>query len=509
MRILLVGIYDRNTVSLAPRILSAYVRQFHVAAGHQIETRDYSIFSDSADSIAESINEWRPDVVSFSCYIWNYKIITEVAPQLGCTVIVGGPQVTGIEEEILQQNSAIDIVATGEGEGTFLDLLHHFSGEKPLSEIAGITTRDFQNPSREPVDLSSAPPLFAEALAGRPGITWVSFETSRGCPTGCGYCTWGYSRRMRYYPLEHVLKELDVILNNPQIREIYLCDSSLLLNKKRARAILDHIIASGSRQTIRYEFSPEQLDDEIIARMTQLPSNEFNFGIQTINPPALAEIGRPFHRERFEASFLKFITAFPAAQITVDLIYGLPGDDLAGYVASMNYVMALPGVSRILTNPLIVLPGSRFFRDREKYGIVLADDGSYLLRESASFPASQMEDACRYSFCLNLLYLNTALKDALLRLAEETGTLPADRMIEFFEALPCELIQEFPHTIPSVKEEFERRNRAFAAVLPRFSEIVEAFREYSGHRYDEMLEGYAGSFTPRAEKYLEFAAQAR
>jgi len=509
MRILLVGIYDKNTISLAPQILSSYVRQFPVAAEHEIDTRDFSIFSDSVASIAESIRDYNPDLVSFSCYIWNYNLISQIVPQLGCTVVLGGPQVTGIEKEILEQNPGIDIIVTGEGERTFLDLLNHFSGQKPLADIAGITTTELQNPPQEPVDLVTVPPLFARALSGKEEVTWVSFETSRGCPTGCGYCTWGYSRKMRYYPLEHVFSELDVILKNPRIREIYLCDSSLLLNKKRGKAILDHIIRSGSDQTIRYEFSPEQLDDGIIQRMTQLPSNEFNFGIQTINPPALAHIGRPFHRGRFEASYQQFIEAFPAAQITVDLIYGLPGDDIAGYLQSMNYAMALPGVSRILTNPLIVLPGSRFFRDRDSLGIVLADDGSYLLRENFSFTASQMLDARRYSFYLNLLYLNTALKDALLRLADETGTQPAHCMIDFFETLPFELAQDYPYTIPSVKEDFERRNRIFAAVLAKFRRIIDAFKEYSGGRYDSSLASYAETFTPQANKYLSYAAEAQ
>ena len=507
MKILLVGIYDTNTVSLAPQILAALARQAPAAADHAIETLEFSIFSTPVPEMVAAINARRPDVVGFSCYIWNINLVLQVTPQLDATIVLGGPQVTDIEAEILRDHPDVDIVVTGEGEQPFLDLLEHFAGRKPLAEIAGITTAELHNPPPALPDLDTIPPLFAGIFERHPDLTWVSFETSRGCPMGCGYCTWGFSRKMRYYPLDYVLKELDVILGNPRVREIYLCDSSLLLNKPRARAILDHIIRSGTDKAIRYEFSPEQLDDEIIERMLKLPSNEFNFGIQTINPPALTAIGRPFARERFETSYRKFIAAFPAAQITVDLIYGLPGDDLAGYLASLDYVMSLPGVSRILTNPLIVLPGSRFFRDRDKYGITLSDDGSFLLRENRTFSIDQMRDARRISFYVNLLYLNTTLKDALLRLAQETQTGPAGRMIEFFETLPFELVRgEYPATIPSIKEDFEHRNRVFGAVLHKFPAIIDAFRSYSGHRYDLLLDGCEQAFTPHYYKYLAYAA---
>ncbi|PKN12857.1 MAG: hypothetical protein CVU69_05700 [Deltaproteobacteria bacterium HGW-Deltaproteobacteria-4] len=507
MKILLIGIYDANTVSLAPQILAGRAKESPVAADHDIQTCEFSIFSDSVESITACIQDQQPDVVGFSCYIWNYSLIKKITPHLDCTILLGGPQVTGIEKQILQSNPEVDIIVTGEGEQTFLELLEYFSGKKSLQEIPGITTKDLQNPQHKPADLNAIPPLFAGIFEQYPDITWVSFETSRGCPMGCGYCTWGYNREMRYFPLDYVLSELEIILRNPQIREIYLCDSSLLLNKRRAMTILDHIIHSGSDKTIRYEFSPEQLDDEIIERMLQLPASEFNFGIQTINPPALASIGRPFDRKRFEGNFQKFIQAFPAAQITVDLIYGLPDDDIEGYLNSLDYVMTLPSVTRILTNPLIVLPGSRFFRDREKYGIILAEDDSFLLRENSTFTQARMLDARRYSFYVNLLFLNSALKNALLKFAEETQTRPVERMIDFFGTLSFTLVQgDYPYTIPSVKEDFEHRNRVFGTVLNRFPDIIDAFQAYSHHRYDFMLRSYPQFFTGQYHKYIKYAA---
>lgn len=506
MRVLLVGIYDTNTVSLAPQVLRAAALASPRLTGHQIETAEFSIFSDSEDTIVAAIEQHRPDVVGFSTYIWNHALVGAVSSRIDATVIVGGPQITGIETRFLAENPGVDYVITGEGEESLVGLLAYLAGDAAASELRGVTGRGLSTPAADPVDLATLPPLYADIFERHPDITWVSFETSRGCPMGCGYCTWGYSRRMRYVPLDRVLDELDIILANPKIGEIYLCDSSLLLRKERALTILDHIIDSGSSKSIRYEFSPEQLDDAIIERMAKLPTNEFNFGVQSVNPHALEVIGRRFDRERFEAHYRAFIAAMPDAQITVDLIYGLPGDDLDGYLRSMDYAMKLPGVSRVLTNPLIVLPGSRFFCERDALGIELADDGSYLLVSNETFPRTEMTEARKRSFHLNLVYLNTALRDALLAMAEADGLRPTQVMASFFDELPFDLVDEdYPYTIPSVKEGFEHRNRVFGSVLRRFPDLVSAFGDHSGHRFDDILAGAPDGYTDQYHKYLRFS----
>ena len=506
VRVVLVGMYDTNTVSLAPQVLRAVAEPVAAEHGHVVEVLEFSIFSDSVDTMAARIAALRPDAVGFSCYVWNHRQVLALAGMLECTIVVGGPHVTGIERELLASNPGIDIVVTGEGETVFVQLLEHWAGLRPLDAVPGITTRELRTEPARPTDLASIPPLQARIARESPHITWLSFETSRGCPMRCGYCTWSQSRRMRYYPLEHVLAELDVILTNPRISEVYFCDSSLLFDKRRAIAILDHIIASGSSTPFRYEFSAEQLDDEVIERMARLPTNEFNFGIQTVNPAALEVMGRRFDRALFESRYHAFVRALPDARVTVDLIYGLPGDDLTGYVTSIDYAMSLPSVSRILTNPLLVLPGSRFFRDRDALGLTLAADGSYMVESNGTFSASDMAAARRFSFYLGLLYLNTALRDALLDLAQRSGRSPAETMIGFFESLPSPLVDDdYPATIPSTTEGFERRNRAMGTALGRFPEIVSAFVESTGDRYAGLRESYADAFGPQYHKYVRFA----
>lgn len=508
MRILLVDIYNTDTVGLASQILHALADERASDRGLVVETQVFSIFRDSADSITEHIRQWRPDVVCFSCYIWNVSLIEEIVSGLECTVVVGGPQVNTVEKETLDANPGIDIVVSGEGEAVFLCLLEYFEGIRSIESIPGITTRQFGNAPAPPTDLSTIPPLFNRIFERFPDITWVSFETSRGCPMGCGYCTWGYTRRMRYYPLEYVVSELEIILQNPRIDTIYFCDSSLLFNKKRALTILDHLIESGTDKMIRYELSPNQIDSAVISRMVKLPYNEFNFGLQTINEAALAEIGRPFSRESFEQGYTRLADALVDASITVDLIYGLPGDNIVGYLDSIDYAMSLKGVSKILTNNLLVLPGSRFFRDRASYGMVLAADGSFMLEQHRTFSPEDMRSARKASFFLALLYLNEVLKDSLLALAADSQTRRVDRMLDFFESLPFKLVEgEYPDMVPGTQAAFRHRNLVLGDVLARYPEIVQAFSEYSSHRYDTDLESYEKAFVENYYRYRAYAEE--
>lgn len=493
-------------MSLAPQILKAYSKQFAVSSYFDIVTREFSIFRDSVSFMISEIEKEKPDIVGFSAYIWNINIILEIIPHLRSKIIIGGPQVTGIEEELLNENPSIDIIVTGEAEMVFKDLLEYFHGDRKLETIRGITTRSIKNlPSSDSILLSTMPLIYEGIFKSSPNLTWIAFETSRGCPMGCRYCTWGYSKKMRYFPLKRVLQELAVILKQKSIEWIYLCDSSILLNKKRAKSILQYIISSGSGKTIRFEFKPEQFDDEIIDLMAQLPNMEFNLGIQSTNPDALKCIGRKFNRDLFEENFKKIAGRFGESELTIDLIYGLPGDTYAGYKASMEYALSLGNTKRILTNPLIILPGSEFYRNMHEYGIKLRDRKSYIVLETATFSQLDMELARRLSLFVAVVNLNYKFRNALRMMAEKNRLLHTDVIWDCLDSLPFDLMNGFcPDMVPSIKEDFEKRNSVFKKVIEQFDDIVNHFRSFSNSSFDEELENYQQAYSEQYFKMKGF-----
>ena len=83
------------------------------------------------EEFAKKIIRENPDIVAFSCYIWNItktlEICRNIKQKLGCTIILGGPEVAYRPKDILEKYEFVDFVLSGEG--TMEDL--ETSPEKP------------------------------------------------------------------------------------------------------------------------------------------------------------------------------------------------------------------------------------------------------------------------------------------------------------------------------------------------------------------------------------------
>jgi len=509
-KVVLVGLYDVNTVALAPEILKSYVERFPVSRAFDMRTLNLSIFSQSVDEMEGILRAESAAIVGFSTYIWNVTLVRELARRLPGTIILGGPQMNGVTGEFFRENPGVDFVVQGEGEETFRELLEYFVGERALETIPGVVTAHVATPPRPVVgDLATLPSPYSRIFVEHPELEWVAYETSRGCPYLCGFCTWGYSKKMRYHDLSRVMADLDVILAQPRLERIYLCDSSILLDKPRAKAILRHVIRRNRAIVIRYEFNAEHLDDEIIELLLELPENEFNFGVQTTNPAALRAMRRPFHREKFEANYAKLARRKERTSITMDVIYGLPGDDLAGFKASLEYVMGFEQVRWILTNPLILLPGSDFHADRERHGIVVRDTESFIVESTATFSKEDMVEAIRLSFLVSVVFFNERLRDAIKASAIETGCGYVDTVIAFFDALPFRVLEgnSYPYLVPSVARDFRERNLAIFRVQSLYPDIVQCFDAHTRGAHGDLLVGWEHAFVPQYHRLVRFAVE--
>jgi radical SAM superfamily enzyme YgiQ (UPF0313 family) len=450
------------------------------------------------------------EILGFSTYIWNLPFVRELVQRLPGTIILGGPQVNDIDPGFFDELPNVDFVVTGEGEETLKELLEHLAGERPLDGIRGVATREHRAPTRPVIaDLEAVPSPYPRIFDEHPDLEWIAYETSRGCPYLCGFCTWGYSKKMRYHELPRVLSDLDAILSQPKLERLYLCDSSILLDKPRAKAILRHIVDTNRDVVVRYEFNAEHLDDEIIDLLLMLPENEFNFGVQTINPTALRAMRRPFHRNKFETNYKKMVRRTERTSITMDVIYGLPGDDLEGFKSTLEYVMSFDHVRWILTNPLILLPGSDFYRDAPKHGIKVRDDLSCIVESTASFSREDMAEAIRLSFLVSVVYFNERVRDVVKAMARESGQGYVETIAELFSALPFPLVDapRYPYLIPSVAEDFRERNLAIYRVIHLYPAFVRFLDEYTSGAHRAELADFETAFVPQYTRLAGFARE--
>ena len=176
--------------SLSPWCLAAGVREF-CKETHDVSVLESTINGDT-ESFAHKIIDKKPDVVAFSCYIWNITKTLEICQIIkqncDCKIVLGGPEVAYRSKDVLERYEFIDFVLWGEGEWTFPDFLDNLNGE--LSIVSGLTYRQNREiivvPEKEYSDTPPSPysDEFFEKLNGR--IAYI--ETARGCPYRCAFC---------------------------------------------------------------------------------------------------------------------------------------------------------------------------------------------------------------------------------------------------------------------------------------------------------------------------------
>ena len=152
----------------------------------------------------------------------------------------------------------------------------------------------------------------------------------------------------------------------------------------------------------------------------------------------------------------------------------------------------------IITNPLIALPGSRFFMDMKRYGIELADGHSFLIKHSDTFSEGDMDKARKVSMYVSLLYMNSALLRAVKREAALRGVRTIDFVREFFDGIPSIATGEMPDMVPASISGFRRRNASLAKALENYDDIIGMFNGIAS----EPITSYSDAFTETYHKTI-------
>lgn len=329
--------------------------------------------------VAFRIIGMQPDVLAASVLCWNARgvydvcrIVKQALPSV--TVVLGGPEVGPIAEDVLLQHPYVDAVVRGEGEEAFADVLDLLRRDKPLTRAEGVTARDRDGQPRSAPDraligtLDSIPsPYLSGALQPKEGRAYI--EGYRGCPHRCAYCFEGKGYgRVRSFSRERIEAEIAYLADECGVRSFSFIDSVFNLTGDRLAWLADALAPYASRGLTLHtvEVDIERVDDEAAAHLKRAGVVSVETGPQTVNPTALEACHRPLDRERFAHG----VEALKRAGISVecDIIAGLPGDTAEGFFAGIEFCLSLdPGV--IQTSTLHVLPGTELWQRAEELGL--------------------------------------------------------------------------------------------------------------------------------------------
>lgn len=382
MRILLTAINAKYIHSnLAVYSLKAY------AGDPDTEIAEYTI-NQPVDQILMDLYERRPDVLCFSCYIWNLeyveRLVREYAKlQPGVPVWLGGPEVSYDAGEVLARLPQVKGVMKGEGEETFRQLCKAYhSTPFVIDDLEGVTFRDetgriHENPWRPAMDPDRIPFVYEDLDCFENKI--IYYESSRGCPFSCSYCLSSVDKKLRFRSLELVKRELQFLIDR-EVPQVKFVDRTFNCSHGHAleiwRYIRDH---DRGKTNFHFEVAADILNEEELELLgTMRPGLvQLEIGVQSVHPDTIREIRRTMNFERV-CEVVDRIRSRGNIHQHLDLIAGLPFEDLPGFQRSFDAVYALRP-DQLQLGFLKVLKGSYMKEQEASYGLVYQSHPPYEL----------------------------------------------------------------------------------------------------------------------------------
>lgn len=355
MKYLLVGINAKYIhSSLALHSLSAYVRKY---SDINPVVCEYTI-NMSISEIVQGIYAEAPGFIGFSTYIWNVDIVKQVVRDIhtllpDTIIYLGGPEVSFECDKFLEANPEVDGIMIGEGEQTFLELIQYYesvtngdTAAKSLDDIQGIcyinrsTNQITTTTSRPAIDLSTVPFPYENLSDFENKI--IYYETSRGCPFGCSYCLSSVDKSLRFRDMDLVEREFQVFLD-AQIPQVKLVDRTFNIDHKRSIQMLTFLRDHDNGITnFHFEIAGDILTDDEIEIINSLRPGliQLEIGVQSTNCDTLEAIHRHTDLDKLRTNTAKLLNG-GKVHLHLDLIAGLPYEDLASFKESFNNVYSM------------------------------------------------------------------------------------------------------------------------------------------------------------------------
>ncbi len=414
------------------------------------------VIGQKTEEIVEKLLAKQPRVIGIGVYIWNVEESTRLVAQLKAlapdlVIVLGGPEVS---HEVDDQRicALADYVITGWGDVSFAKLVRQLmAGERPDGKvIAGV---------QAPLPAIVSP--YAEYTDEDVRQRHLYVEASRGCPFKCEFCLSALDKTAWPFPLELFLADLETLYARGA-RQFKFVDRTFNLKVDTSLAILDFFLgklaaAPGDPVFVHFELIPDHLPERLKEKIVQFPDGtlQFEIGIQTFDPVVQARVSRR-QKNDVAALNLEWLRRETRAHLHVDLIAGLPGEDMAGFATGFDRLVSL-APHEIQFGILKRLRGAPISRHTIDFGLRFNPDPPYniLATDAVDFPTMQrlvrfsrywdiVANSGRYSRTLGLLLGSDpfarflAFSDWLYARTGQTHALAQERLVHLLHEHLCE-----------------------------------------------------------------------
>ncbi len=433
----------------------------------QVEIAEYTI-NHRTETIIADIYKKKPDVLAFSCYIWNWEYVQEVMTELhklmpNVPIYLGGPEVSFTAEAIQKQYPFLAGIMIGEGEETFLELCRAHIENRDAKLLAGISGEP-----RGLVNINEIPFFYDDMSAFEHRI--VYYESSRGCPYRCSYCLSSIDKTVRLRDLELVKKELQFFLDL-KIPQVKFIDRTFNCNRDHACEVWQYIHENDNGITnFHFEISADILTDRELDILEKMRPGlvQLEIGVQSTNPETIKEINRVMNIDKLRDVVAK-IHSFKNIHQHLDLIAGLPYEDYKTFQKSFNAVYSMKP-QQLQLGFLKVLKGAKMWEKAEEYGIVYTEKPPY-----------------------EVLFTNWITYEEILRLKQ------VEEMVEMYYNS-----NQFTYTLAMLEMEFETSFRLYEALADYYVEKGYALQNPArGYRYQILLDFCIEKAPEKEDMYRE------
>lgn len=304
----------------------------------QIRILEFTINQPSSFMLQE-IYKKQPDVIAFSCYIWNRNILDCLIPDLhkvlpNTDIWAGGPEVSYNAMEIIDRWQLRGVMS-GPGENTFCYLVSAY-----INHTADCLPEILDQTNAPQLSLDEIP--FWQKNQTNFAHQIIYYESSRGCPFSCSYCLSSIDKTMDFRSVKRVCQELDFFLEQ-KIPQVKFIDRTFNCKKSHALPILQHILNHDNGFTnFHFEIAADLFDEDYFTILEKLRPGavQLEIGVQSTHGKTIHEIGRKMDFKKV-AAVIRRIYSWKNIHIHLDLIAGLPFEDLHTFQKSFNEVYAL------------------------------------------------------------------------------------------------------------------------------------------------------------------------
>ena len=340
---------------------------YHILKGYSDPEEEHNwqmvecTINEKVERVLRQLAKTEPDWLLASCYIFSVKELFEILRRYvlikpDVKVILGGPELLGNNEELLREYPWITLAVRGEGE---VPLKRVVAGER-YDRIRGLCWIDEEdryrdNGTADLADMEEVIPHYNKLFdTERP---FVQYETSRGCPNRCTFCTSSLDPILRYIPLEEVRFHLQRI-QRAGIKEVRILDRTFNSKNSRSVELLTMFREEFPGLRFHCEVDPAFIQESFFEALELAPPGQMHIetGLQTFSEDTYEIVQRIGPMDR-TVSGLTRICAMKNVEVHADLIGGLPGCTVESHYEDLMTLFKMEPHEIQLEN-LKILPGT-------------------------------------------------------------------------------------------------------------------------------------------------------